>query len=104
MSGGNPLDGIVVTYDDMTPIPVISYDQTNNALVFDNPVQTTLEVASAESDTLEFNSPATFNSTIRVGYNGKFPDPVPMTSPFDSTSLIFPAINSVGTGQFRLLT
>ena len=56
-------------------------------------------IASAEGETLEFNSPATFNNIIVVGYNGDFPASVPLTSPFDSTSLIFPAINSVGTIQ-----
>ena len=64
--------GIVVNYDDMTPVPALSYNSTNNALVFNNPVQTTAGIASAESETLEFNSPATFNNTIRVGYNGAF--------------------------------
>ena len=87
MSGGNPMDGRVVSYDDMTPTPVISCDQTNNALVFNNPVQTTLGIASAESETLEFSSPATFSNTIRVGRNGEFPDSVPMISPLDEPHL-----------------
>ena len=49
MSGGNPVD-------DLTPIPVISYNQTNNelvfnnALVFINPVQIGAVIASAESE------------------------------------------------------
>ena len=48
MSGGSPVD-------DMTPMPVISYNQTNNelafnnALVFNNPVQITAGIAAAES-------------------------------------------------------
>ena len=99
MSGGSPIAGIVFTYDDMPPIPVISYDQTNNALVFNNPVQATLGIASVGRETLEFNSPATFNNTIRVGYTGEFPDYVPTISPLDSTSLIFPTINTVGMIQ-----
>ena len=99
MSGGSQIDGIVASYDDITPIPVISYDQTNNALVFNNPAQTTKGIASSETGTLEFNSPATCNNTVRVGYDGEFPGPVPMTSPFDPTSLNFPAVNSVGTIQ-----
>ena len=86
------MDVIVVSYDDVTPMPVISYNQTNNALVFNNLVQTTSGIASAESKTLEFNSPASCNNTIRVGYNGEFPDSAPMISPLDSTSLIFPTI------------
>ena len=99
MSEGSQMDGTVVSYDDVTPRPVISYDQTNNASVFNNPAQATKGIASSEIGTLEFNSPATFNNAIWVGYNGDFPDSVPMTSPFDPTSLIFPAINSVGTIQ-----
>ena len=67
--------------------------------MINNPVQAHEGIASAESETLDFNSPATFNNTIRVGYNGDFPASVPMTSPLDPTSLIFPAINSVGTIQ-----
>ena len=99
MSEGSQTEGIVVSYDNMTPIPVISYDQTNNALVFNHQLQATKGVASSASETLEFKSLATFNNTIRVGYNGDFDDSVPMTPLFDPTSLIFPAINSVGTIQ-----
>ena len=44
MSGGSPINGVVDNYDDMTPIPVISYNQTNNTLVINNPVQTTEDV------------------------------------------------------------
>ena len=99
MLEGSHMDGIVSSYVDMIPIPVVSYDQTNTALVFNHQLQTTEGIASSASETLEFESPATFNNTIRVGYNGELPDSIPMTSPFDSTGLIFPAINSVGTVQ-----
>ena len=99
MSGGSPNHGVVDSYDGMTPIPVISYNPTKNALVINNPVQANEGIASAESETLDFNSPATFNNIIRVGYNGDFPASVPMTSPLDPTSLILPAINSVGMIQ-----
>ena len=54
------MDGIVVSYDDITPIPVISYDQTNNALVFNNSVQATSGIASAEGEILEFTSSVLF--------------------------------------------
>ena len=53
MSGRNQIDGIVVSYDDMTPIPVISYNPTNNALVFNNPLQTTEGIASSELEPLD---------------------------------------------------
>ena len=74
MNSGSPMDGIVVNYDDMRPIPVISYNQTNNALVFNNAVQATLGIASSESETLEFNSPALFKQSVPVGFNAKLSD------------------------------
>ena len=79
MSAGSPVDGAVDSYAGMTPIPAISYNPTNNALVINNPVQANERIASAESETLDFNSQATFNNTIRVGYNGDFPASVLMT-------------------------
>jgi hypothetical protein len=44
MSGGSPINGVVDNYDDMTPIPIISYSWINNGLVINNPVQTTEDV------------------------------------------------------------
>ena len=64
MSAGSQMDGIVSSYADMIPIPIISYDQTKNALVFNHQLQTTKGIASSEFETLEFKSPATFNNTI----------------------------------------
>ena len=52
MSQGNPLDGIVTDFGDMEPIPVIQYDKTSNALIFDNPVKTSSGIASTELDSL----------------------------------------------------
>ena len=60
-NSGNPMDGIVVNYDDVIPIPVIIYNPTDNSLVFNNVVQTTSGIASTEGEILEFNSPAFFN-------------------------------------------
>ena len=57
MSGGTRIHGIVDSYDDMTPIPVISYNPTNNALVINNPAQANEGIASTEGETLDFNSP-----------------------------------------------
>jgi hypothetical protein len=34
MSEGNPLDGLVTDYTEMTPIPVIQYNNTSNAIDF----------------------------------------------------------------------
>ena len=45
MSGGSPNNGKADSYDDMTPIPVISYSTTNNALAINNPMQTTEDIA-----------------------------------------------------------
>ena len=60
MSEGNPLDGVVTDYSDMEPIPVIQYDKTSKALIFDNPVQTSSGIKSSEQAPLSFNSPALF--------------------------------------------
>ena len=72
MSEGNPLDGIVTDYTEMTPIPVIQYDSTSNAIIFDNPVQTTGGIASSDQAPLSFNPPAVFNSGISAGVNADF--------------------------------
>jgi len=65
MSGANPMKGIIVNYDDVIPIPVIIYNPTNNALVFNNAVQTTSGIASTEGEILEFNSPAFLNRVYK---------------------------------------
>ena len=52
------MDGIVVNYDNITPIPMITYNQSSNALAFSNPIKTTAGIASSETETLEFNSAA----------------------------------------------
>ena len=52
MSRGSPNNGVVDTYDGMTPIPAISYNPTNNALMIFNPVQANEGIASTESETL----------------------------------------------------
>ena len=93
------MHGIVDSYDDMTPIPMISYDQTNNALVFNDPMQTTEGIASSESETLGFNSPTTFKQSVQVGLNANLSDFVPMPLPSDPMSPNIPAINSIGTVQ-----
>ena len=69
MSQGNPLDGVVTDYSGMTPIPVIQYDSSSNAIIFDNPVQTSSGIASSDQVPLSFNSPAVFNSGISTGVN-----------------------------------
>ena len=99
MSGGSPMDGIVVSYDDMTPIPAISYNPTNNALVFHTPLQTTEGIVSSELEPLEFNSPAIFKQSMQVGFNANLSYFVPVPLPSDPMSLNIPASNSIGTIQ-----
>ena len=72
MSQGNPLDGIVTDFGDMEPIPVIKYNTTSNALIFDNPVQTSSGIASSDQAPLSCNSPAKFNNGITALVNGDF--------------------------------
>jgi len=54
MTEGSQHYGIASNFDNMIPIPLISNSKTNNALVFNNEVQTTLGITSIESDMLEF--------------------------------------------------
>ena len=72
MSEGNPLDGVVTDYSEMTPINVIKYNNTSNALIFDNPIQTTGGIASSEQAPLSFNSSAVFKSGVSAGVNAVF--------------------------------
>ena len=97
MSGGSPNHGVVDSYDGMTPIPGISYNPTNNALVINNPAQANEGIASAESETLDFNWPALFQQSVQVGLNANLSDFVPMPLPSDPMSLTIPAINWIGT-------
>ena len=99
MSQENPLDGIVTDFGNMVPIPVIKYKSTNNALIFDNQVQTSSGIASSELVPLSFNSPAVFNNCISAGFNADFSQFVPMPLPSDPMSLNIPAINALGTIQ-----
>jgi hypothetical protein len=99
MSEELPPQGLVTDYNDMTPIPVIKYNSTNNALIFDNPVQTSSGIASSELAPLSFNSPAVFNNGISAGFNADFSQFVPMPLPSDPMSLNIPAINALGTLQ-----
>ena len=93
----SPPQGLVIDYTEMTAIPVIQYDSTSNAIIFDNPVQTTGGIVSLELAPLSFNSPAVFNSGISAGVNAYFSQFVPMPLPSDPMSLNIPAINSLGT-------
>ena len=65
MSEEDQLYGVVLNCADMIPIPVITNNPTNNTLVFNNALETTLGIASVGSDTLQFNSPALSNKVCR---------------------------------------
>ena len=99
MSGANPIQGILVNYDDVIPIPVITYNSTNNALVFNNAVQTTSGIASTEGEISGFNSPAFFKQSAQVRFNANLSDFFPMPLPSDPMSLSVPANQSIGTVQ-----
>ena len=94
-----PPTGLIMDYSNMTPMPVIKYNTTSNALIFDNPVQTSSGIASSDQAPLAFNSPAKFNNGIAALVNGDLSEFVPMPLPSDPTSLSIPAINSMGTIQ-----
>ena len=102
MSGGSPTNGVADSYDDMTPIPVISYNQTNNTLVIHNPAQTP-QVAPHPSQT-NFNtvkahglshydngisnaptSSLNFRS-IEMGWEGRYPQ---IAMPWDADQMFF---------------
>ena len=95
----SPPQGFVIDYSDMEPIPVIHYDKNSDALIFDNPVQTSVGLASTELAPLSFNAPAVFNNGISAGLSQHFSQYVPMPLPSDPMSLNIPAINSMGTIQ-----
>ena len=64
MSEGNQLYGVDSNFDGMIPTPIISNNQTNNAFVFNNDVQTTLGMTSTEGEMLEVKSPALFKESV----------------------------------------
>ena len=64
-----PPTGLIMDYSNMTPMPVIKYNTTSNALIFDNPVQTSSGIASSDQAPLAFNSPAKFNNAITALVN-----------------------------------
>ena len=68
----SPPQGLVIDYSGMTPIPVIKYDSSSNAIIFDNPMQTTSGIASSELAPLSFNSPAVCDSGISAGVKAYF--------------------------------
>ena len=77
MSGGSPINGVVDNYDDMTPIPIISYNLINNTLVINNPVQTPQVAAHPSQNNFnDIKTPGIYHYEILGG-----PPNAPTTSP-----------------------
>jgi hypothetical protein len=51
-------NGVVLDYSQMTPLPIIKYDSTSNAIVFNNPIVPSNGFAAQDVEhNLEFASP-----------------------------------------------
>ena len=87
---------IISDYSQMTPAPIIKYDNETNSIVFNNPIVPASGIASAQLGKLSFEPPALFQSPITVIESNSF---VPMPLPSDPMSLNIPAIASNGTIQ-----
>ena len=54
----DPNNGIVLDYSQMTPLPIIRYDSTTNAIIFNNPIVPANGFTTQEfQNSLEFASP-----------------------------------------------
>ena len=97
MTDSNQTDGEVLNYDDSLKMPVIGYNNNNNSIVFNNPIETNLGIIASSEDT-----PVTFNSAIINGVlsvGSDFTEFIPMPLPSDPDNLNIPIINSMGTIQ-----
>jgi len=97
MTDSNQTDGEVLNYDDSLKTPVIGYNNNNNSIVFNNPIETNLGIIATSEDT-----PVTFNSAIINGVlsvGSDFTEFIPMPLPSDPDNLNIPIINSMGTIQ-----
>ena len=93
----DPNDGVVLDYSQMTPLPIIRYDVSTNALIFNNPIVPTNGFAAQDAEhNLEFASPAVFDQTVAIGDQTSF---IPMPLPTHPTALNIPALQSTGTIQ-----
>ena len=98
MSEQAPNEGMIIDYSGLTPIPIISYNTTNNTMVFNNPVQTVSGVSSAENTPLVFNSQAQFKKAVQIGIlnDSQF---TPMPLPDTPATLNIPMLATNGTIQ-----
>ena len=98
MSEPSPNEGIVTDNSGMTPIPILTYDNTTNTMVFNNPIQTVDGVSSAEYMPLVFKSQAQFRKAVQIGIlsDSQF---TPMPLPDDPATLNIPMLATNGTIQ-----
>ena len=98
MTESNQTDGEVLNYDDSLKTPIIEYNNSNNTIVFNNPIETNLGIIASSEDTpATFNSSVIVNGPLSVGLD--FTNFVQMPLPSDPFSLNIPIINSMGTIQ-----
>ena len=97
MTDSSQTDGEALNYNDSLKMPVIGYNNNNNSIVFNNPIETNLGIIASSEDT-----PVTFNSAIINGVlsvGSDFTEFIPMPLPSDPDNLNIPIINSMGTIQ-----
>ena len=93
-----PTEGLVIDYSGMTPIPIITYNSTNNTMEFNNPIQTVSGSSTAEYTPLIFRSQAQFRKAVQIGIlnEAQF---TPMPLPDDPATLNIPMLATNGTIQ-----
>jgi hypothetical protein len=93
-----PTEGLVIDYSGMTPIPIITYNSTNNTMEFNNPIQTVSGLSTAEYTPLVFRSQAQFRKAVQIGIlnEAQF---TPMPLPDDPATLNIPMLATNGTIQ-----
>ena len=91
-----PTEGLVVDYSGMTPIPIITYNSTNNTMEFNNPIQTVSGLSTAEYTPRAFRSQAQFRKAVQIGIlnEAQF---TPMPLPDDPATLNTPMLATSGT-------
>ena len=97
MTDSSQTDGEVLNYDDSFRMTGIGYNNKNNSIVLNNPIETNLGIIASSEDTL-----ATLNSVILHGVlsvGNDLTQFIPMPLPSDPDNLNIPIINSMGTIQ-----
>ena len=97
MTDSNQTDGDVLNYDDSLKTPVSGYNNNNNSIVLNNPIETNLGIIASSEDTLVTFISAIINGVLSVGSD--FTEFMPMPLPSDPDNLNIPIINSMGTIQ-----